>query len=75
MSIEREIIEGMMRVEAFNDQFRQPNPKGRYPICKPKVGTNPLACERCEEVIDYAKRAPCAAVPPEKRWGEDWVES
>jgi len=64
----RAAIEGMARVEEFNDQFRQPNPKGRYPLCKP-ILNNAGYCAYCRNAItgDY----PCPAVPPSQRWGED----
>lgn len=63
-------IEGMARVEEFNDQFRQPNPKGKYPICKPKL-FDVGHCERCGSWIKGVN-GPCPAVPPEQRWGEDY---
>jgi hypothetical protein len=64
-----ETIEGLMRVEEYNDQFRQPNPKGRYPLCKPKL----FDIEHCERCGGWIKgiAGPCPAVPPENRWGED----
>jgi hypothetical protein len=61
-------IEGMARVEEFNDQYRQPNPNGKYPLCKPKL-FNIDYCERCGGWIKGVD-GPCPAVPPEKRWGE-----
>lgn len=66
----RAIIEGMARVEAFNDQFRQPNLKGRYPLCKPRLYDIEY-CERCSSWIKGVL-GPCPAVPPEQRWGEDF---
>lgn len=67
----REIIEGMRRVEEYNDQFRQPNPNGANPICKPKL-FNIEVCERCGNWIKGVLGA-CPAVPPEQRWGADYV--
>ena len=73
----KEILEGLIRVEGWNDQFRQPNPNGRYPICKPIVGGN--VCQRCGWPTNIPSladdRPPCPAVPPENRWGEDWNPS
>jgi hypothetical protein len=60
-------VEAMARVEEFNDQFRQPNPRGRYPLCKP-VLFDASKCERCG---GRPGNHPCPAVPPEQRWGED----
>lgn len=68
-----EIIEGMLRVEAYNDQYRKPNPKGRYPICRPGLRDKVKVCTRCGQIIDPEDRKPCAAVPPEERWGEDYT--
>lgn len=77
--VTRLIIEGLLRVEAYNDQFRQPNVNGRYPICKSNLGpyteSNPgPVCERCGAPIPdtYDLVGPCPAVPVEQRWGEDW---
>ena len=64
------IIEGMARVEEFNDQFRQPNPRGKYPLCKPRL-FDAEYCERCGGWIKGVS-VPCPAVPPEQRWGEDY---
>jgi hypothetical protein len=67
------LVKGLMNVEAWNDQFRQPNPKGKYPICEPSLGANPH-CIRCNWPIlpNMANRPPCPAVPEENRWGEDF---
>jgi hypothetical protein len=59
------IWEGIRRVEEYNEQFRQPNPKGSYPLCKPMVG-NSSYCERCGKIIETG--IPCPAVPPDQRW-------
>lgn len=67
----RAAIEGMARVEQSNDQFRQPNPKGRYPACKPRLWDIEY-CERCGSWIKGVAGA-CPAVPPEQRWGEDYI--
>ena len=60
-------IEGMARVEEFNDQ---PNPKGKYPLCKP-ILYNAEYCGYCRNWIKGVL-GPCPAVPPDKRWGEDY---
>lgn len=68
----REIVDAILRVEKWNDQFRQPNPNGKYPLCKPIVGGGlPHRCERCGEIAIYDR--PCPSVPPEQRWGADYV--
>ena len=83
----QEIIKGMVRVEEYNAQFKQPNPNGRFPLCKPRLGkivpfdvngnyvqpisSEPMICERCGNVIDRSNHGPCPAVPPERRYGED----
>jgi hypothetical protein len=64
-------IEGMIRVEEYNDQFRQPNPNGRYPSCKPRL-YDVEYCERCGSWIKGVDGA-CPAVLSEQRWGEDFV--
>ena len=68
------IVDGMRRVEEYNDQFRQPNPAGRYPSCLPGIG--PILVKTCERCGLPIKRdnGPCSAVPPEGRWGETWKE-
>lgn len=84
----REIIEGLVRVEEYNEQFRQPNPNGGNPVCTPRLGKplrlkadgsgyikpppKPVICERCGGVIDTENRGPCPAMPRSERWGEDW---
>jgi hypothetical protein len=70
--LERAAIEGMARVEEADAHLKQPNPKGRYPLCKPKL-FNIEVCERCENWIKGVS-GPCPAVPPDKRWGEDCAE-
>jgi hypothetical protein len=35
---DEQIVAGLLNVEACNEQFRQPNPNGRFPSCRPKVG-------------------------------------
>jgi hypothetical protein len=65
-------IEAMARVEEFNDQFRQPNPRGRYPVCKP-ILYNAEYCAYCRNWIKGVL-GPCPAVPPEQRWGETYKE-
>lgn len=69
----REMAAGLLRVEAFNDQFRRPNPNGRYPVCKPIVGDAAGRCERCGG--NARQHRPCPAVSPELRWGADFVEA
>lgn len=65
------IIEGMARVEAYNNaEHRQPNPNGNYPLCKPRVGDISSRCERCGEYAGYDR--PCPAIPREQRWGRDY---
>jgi hypothetical protein len=64
------IVAGIMAVEAQNDQFRQPNPNGRYPLCKPIVGDSASRCTRCGGYSGYHR--PCPAVLPEQRWGSDY---
>lgn len=68
------ILDGLLAIERYNDQFRRLNPKGRFPICKPILGGN--ICERCGTPINIPSladnRPPCPAVLPEQRWGEDW---
>jgi hypothetical protein len=66
---EKEIVEGLLRVEDYNTQFRTVNPNGKYPVCASIPGNLPLRCERCGGYAGYA--CPCPAVPPEKRWGPD----
>lgn len=71
-----EVVAGLMRVEEWNEHFRQPNPNGRYPICKNAVGTH--VCERCgwpTNIKFVQGRPPCPAVPPDQRWGEDWTKA
>jgi hypothetical protein len=67
-----EILAGILRVEKFNDQFRQSNPNGRYPTCKPRLRDIDY-CERCGNWIKGII-GPCPAVPHEQRWGEDCRE-
>jgi hypothetical protein len=45
------------------------NPFGKYPLCKPIVGDPSSTCERCGGYAGHD--LPCAAVPPNKRWGPD----
>lgn len=68
---DRRITQGVLRVERWNDQFRQPNPAGAYPCCKPAIWT--LTCERCGGDV-RAQRGPCPAVPRDQRWGPTHVE-
>ena len=65
------LTEAVLRVEKWNDQFRQANPNGKYPLCHPIVGDPSSRCERCGGYAGYDR--PCPAVPPEKRWGPDYV--
>lgn len=44
------------------------DPKGPYPICKPRLGDT-THCERCgREISRQREGGPCPAIPPEKRW-------
>jgi hypothetical protein len=69
MTGEEEIINGILRVERFNDQFRQSNPNGKYPICKPKL-YDVEYCVRCDSWIKGVT-GHCPSATPENRWGED----
>jgi hypothetical protein len=70
--VSKEIVEAILRVEEWNDQFRKANPNGKYPVCKPITGGGlPLRCERCREIAIYDR--PCPAVPPKERWGPDYT--
>lgn len=68
-----EIVEGILAAESINDQQRQPNPNGKYPVCIPGIkqleGCASI-CARCGGFPAYDR--PCPAVPPEERWGEDY---
>lgn len=66
------LMEMLLNVEAYNDQFRQPNPNGSYPICKPSLGSpnHSIICCRCGMPI--VDNRPCPDIPPEQRWGEDY---
>lgn len=63
-----EIVEGILRVEKWNEQFRKPNPNGKYPSCKSVVGSS--TCERCGDYAGYNR--PCPAARPDQRWGPDY---
>lgn len=68
------IIEGILAAESINNQHRQPNPNGKYPVCIPDVRQLPgyaSICGRCGGIPAYDR--PCPAVPPEQRWGEDYA--
>ena len=68
-----QIIESVLRVENWNDQFRQPNRNGKYPLCKPILGDRSSRCERCGGQAGHDR--PCFAVPRAERWGPDYATS
>lgn len=71
------IVEGMLRVESFNQRVLDPN--GNYPVCIPEVrfipeaerrlNLTPSVCMRCQRAILSSNfNKACPAVPPEERW-------
>lgn len=63
----RRLVRTLVRVQ-FDPDVHRPNPRGRYPVCKPALRSS--TCERCGGGVQ-ATDGPCPAVPPEERWGPD----
>lgn len=64
----KRILKGLARVESANAEQRYVTPDGRYPVCRPAIGTT--VCDRCGSIVAEMRRreVPCPAIPREQRW-------